>query len=112
MLTFNSDSVMQPGETMKVVCCPQAAFLGAQLVVPDEIAPSFVIADFSVGGKKQYAESGRIPARVFAKSSLGIRLMLPLAQPGDDVSLTVEHIGSEPMAFCATLRSHDEGRVS
>lgn len=75
-----------------------------RLLVPSDIASSFLIEDLIVDGKSilnRAAACGDIPARTFQENAIGIRLAAPQAK--ESIEIKMRNIGGCPCQFRAIL---------
>lgn len=121
--------VMRAG-FVALVSRPQIPFQGQRLFVHQPIASSFLIHSVRVGTRETTAASCPIPADAFATRMdalaqvdalfardkvieiqvgktaaelLGSPWTLPVARPGDEITLSVENIGDRPLRFLAGM---------
>lgn len=127
--TPRPEGTLCPGEFAQICARPQVPWRGERLCVWSHCAPSFFIHDVKVGNRSSFASScAPIPADAFATrldqlatigaaykrdgivvievkkgavEMLGLPFVLPTVQPSTDISMYVEHIGTEPMRFVA-----------
>lgn len=102
-LGFDSESVVPAGATRTIENQPQIVFKGHRLVVPSDIAGSFLIRDIVVGKTSQLAATGSVPARTYVELAVGTGLELDTAQVSQKISLLVENISAADARFNATL---------
>jgi hypothetical protein len=82
---------------------PQVNFRPSRLVVPDSIAPSFMINDFKIGMRSQLVAPGSIPAQSFTQEAVGTAMALDTVNVGQFVTLDVTNIAYQPVNFAASL---------
>lgn len=80
----------------EIVVQPQMAFLPERLVVPDAIAPFFVIEDIQIGSRAQFASGVAISAEFFTATAVDAALKLDVAAPGTEIRFRVRYIGKDP----------------
>ncbi len=123
------DGILRPGEFAQICARPQVPWRGERLCVWSRCASSFFIHDVRIGTCSRFASGvSPIPAdafltrldqlasivEAFKRDSvvalavmkggvdvLGMPFVLPTVPTGVDVSIYVEHIGTEPMRFVA-----------
>jgi hypothetical protein len=122
------EGILHPGEFVLISVKPQIPWLGERLCVWSRCASSFFIHDIKVGNRSSFACVNPLPADAFATrldqlavieeafkrdgavvidvtkgavDGLGMPFVLPTVQPGMEVAIYVEHIGTEPMRFVA-----------
>lgn len=91
------------GNTVTVTSQPQVAFRVERLVVPSDIAGSFIFQDVIVGKNSQFANDQPVPARVFDEGGFGMRLRGDTAQTTMNVSLRVTNISGAQTTFRAAV---------
>jgi hypothetical protein len=82
---------------------PQVNFRPSRLVIPDAIAPSFMINDFKIGMRSQLVAPGSIPAQSFTQTAVGTAMALDTVNVGQFVTLDVTNVGAQPANFAASL---------
>jgi hypothetical protein len=82
---------------------PQVNFRPSRLVVPDSIAPSFMINDFKIGMRSQLVAPGSIPAQSFTQTAVGTAMALDTVNVGQFVTLDVTNVAAQPVNFAASL---------
>jgi hypothetical protein len=82
---------------------PQVIFRGYKLVVPSDIAGSFLISDIIVGNRSQLVSAGSLPARAFQENSLENTLHLDTASVSQQLILKVTNISTNTLRFTAAL---------
>ena len=122
------EGILHPGEFVLISAKPQIPWRGERLCVWSRCAASFFIHDVKVGNRSSFACASLIPADAFATrldqlavideafkrdgavvievtkgavDVLGMPFVLPVVQPGMEIAIYVEHIGTEPMRFVA-----------
>jgi hypothetical protein len=102
-LGFDSVSLVLPGVVVSIPAQPQVIFRGERLVIPSNIAASFLIVNIVVGKDSQQVAPSSIPAVAFSEVGVGVRLQLDTAQPGVQITLQVQNISLVPTRFMAAL---------
>ena len=82
---------------------PQVNFRPSRLVIPDSIAPSFMINDFKIGMRSQLVAPGSIPAQSFTQTAVGTAMALDTVNVGQFVTLDVTNVAAQPVNFAASL---------
>lgn len=82
---------------------PQVPFRGRRLIVPSDIAGSFLINDLKVGKNSMFPTSNPVPARAFTELGVGVDLNLDTAQISQIISLAVENTSGASLDFNAVL---------
>jgi len=82
---------------------PQVNFRPSRLVIPDSIAPSFMINDFKIGMRSQLVAPGSIPAQSFTQNAVGTAMALDTVNVGQFVTLDVTNVAAQPTNFAASL---------
>ena len=82
---------------------PQVNFRPSRLVIPDSIAPSFMINDFKIGMRSQLVAPGSIPAQSFTQNAVGTAMALDTVNVGQFVTLDVTNVAAQPVNFAASL---------
>lgn len=101
-LGFPTTSVAA-GATATVSSQPQVPFRGRRLIVPSDIAGSFLINDIKVGKTSMLPNSNPIPARAFTELGVGVDLNLDTAQISQNISLSIENTSGAALDFNAAL---------
>jgi hypothetical protein len=102
-LGFDSVVDVPAGAVVTIAARPQVVFRGERLIVPSNIAPSFLIQNIVVGKDSQQVAPGAVPAIAFSEVGVGVRLKLDTSQPGIDISLVVQNVSAVPVRFSAAL---------
>jgi hypothetical protein len=82
---------------------PQVNFRPSRLVIPDSIAPSFMINDFKIGMRSQLVAPGSLPAQSFTQTAVGTAMALDTVNVGQFVTLDVTNVAAQPVNFAASL---------
>jgi hypothetical protein len=82
---------------------PQVNFRPSRLVIPDSIAPSFMINDFKIGMRSQLVAPGSIPAQSFTQTAVGTAMALDTVNVGQFTTLDVTNVASQTVNFAASL---------
>ncbi len=82
---------------------PQVNFRPSRLVVPDSIAPSFMINDFKIGMRSQLVAPGSIPAQSFTQQAVQTSMRLDTVNVGQFVTLDVTNVSTQTVNFAASL---------
>lgn len=102
-LGFDSETEIPPNTVRSVENSPQIIFRGERLIIPSDIAGSFLLRDIVVGKTSQLAATGPVPARTYQETSFGTQLQLDTAQVSQKIVLVVENTSGAPVRFNATL---------
>jgi len=102
-LGFESSTTIAAGASATITSRPQVIFKGQRLVVPSDVAGSFVLDDVKVGKDSQFVAEGSIPARVLQENAVDVAFELDTAQISQDISISVTNIGGAPVVFRAAL---------
>jgi len=97
--------VVAPQATVRVVAQPQIAVRPTNLVVPDAVAPHFMIEGITIGTREQFAVPGGqgVPAAAFIPMAVGAAMELDRAEPRQIITITARNTSNEPRTFMATL---------
>lgn len=102
-LGFESATTIAAGLSASITSRPQVIFKGQRLVVPSDVAGTFVLDDVKVGKDSQFVAEGSIPARVLQENAVDVAFELDTAQISQDITLSVTNIGGAPAVFRAAL---------
>lgn len=102
-LGFESSTTILAGASATITSRPQVIFKGQRLVVPSDVAGTFVLDDVKVGKDSQFVAEGSIPARVLQENAVDVAFELDTAQISQDISISVTNIGGAPAVFRAAL---------
>lgn len=91
------------GGTASIQTQPQVPFRGRRLIVPSDIAGSFLINDLRVGKNSMFPTSSPVPARAFTELGVGVDLNLDTAQISQLITLNVENTSGAQLDFNACL---------
>jgi hypothetical protein len=89
--------------TANVTATTQVLFRGRRLIIPSDIAASFLINDLRIGKNSQFPSSGPVPARVFVETSVGVDLSLDTAPISQSIVLNVTNTSGGTVIFNAAL---------
>lgn len=95
---------VKPGERIQVHARPQrVAFTPERITI--ENAERWLVHDFKIGNRSQFAQSGNIPGSVFDARNADASLAFETAQTAMDVTFDVTYVGAEPEGeqFLATV---------
>lgn len=98
-LGFDSEAAVPAGGTATITTQPQVLFRVERLIVPSDIAGSFVVEELTVGKNPQLASITPVPARVYDERAVGVRLKGDTAQVSMNVSLRVTNISGAAVRF-------------
>jgi hypothetical protein len=82
---------------------PQVNYRPSRLVVPDSVAPSFMINDFKIGMRSQLVAPGALPAQSFTQEAVGTAMHLDTVNVGQFVTLDVTNVSTQTVNFAAAL---------
>ena len=102
-LGFDSEVAIAAGATATITTQPQIPFRVERLVVPSDLAGSFVVEELTVGKNPQLAANVGVPARIYDERAVGMRLRGDTAQISQNVSLRVTNISGAPVRFRAAI---------
>lgn len=102
-LGFVSAGTVAAGATATIQAQPQIVFRGERLIVPSDIAGSFIITQLIVGKNPQFVNPNAIHCRTFAENGVGVRLHMDTAQISQIITITVTNISGAAATFYATL---------
>jgi hypothetical protein len=88
-------------QTMNFEAMSQCSVHCTKLVIPNYVAPAFVIHDLRAGGFSML-RTGFVPAGAFIESAIGIAFSLNLPL-GVSLLMVVQNISSGPATFTATI---------
>lgn len=103
VIGFDSTTTVAAAAQATITARPQVPFRGERLIVPSDIAGSFVIDDIRVGKNSQLVAAGAIPARTFEQTGVGVRLRLDTCQVSMDLILQVTNISGGALRFRASM---------
>lgn len=75
-----------------------------QIVIPNDVAPHFLVTDVKVGRNSQFLSAACVPASFFAESSPRDDLLFEILQPGMMLALSVTNISDVSREFRCTVR--------
>jgi len=102
-LGIDAGGIVAPNDTVTINSQPQLPFRIERLVVPSDIAGSFVIEDFIVGKTSQFANEAAVPARIFDERAEGVWLRGDTAQTSQNVVLKVTNTSGAGVYFRAAV---------
>ena len=102
-LGFDSVAAVAAAATVNVTNNPQVLFRPDRLVVPQTIAPNFLINSLTVGKNNQFAAAGAIAAETCSQTSFGVQLHCDTAQVNAAITLNVTNIALAGSRFLATI---------
>lgn len=102
-LGFDAGALVAAAATAIINSQPQVAFRVERLVIPSDIAGSFVVNDLLVGKNSQFANNTPVPARVFDEGAFGVRLKADTAQVTMNVTLNVTNVSGAGIRFRAAI---------
>lgn len=82
---------------------PQVPFRGRRLIVPSDIAGSFLIDDLKIGKNSMFPSSNPVPARAFTELGVGVDLNLDTAQISQLVAISVTNSSLAAANFNAAI---------
>ena len=82
---------------------PQVPFRGRRLIVPSDIAGSFLIDDLKIGKNSMFPSANPVPARAFTELGVGVDLNLDTAQISQLVTLSVSNTTAGAVSFNAAI---------
>ncbi len=82
---------------------PQVNFRPSRLVIPDNVAPSFMVNDFKIGMRSQLVAPGALPAASFTEKAVGTAMSLDTVNVGQFVTLDVTNVSTQAANFTASL---------
>lgn len=91
------------GASASISAQPQVPFRGRRLIVPSDIAGSFLIDDLKIGKNSMFPSSNPVPARCFTELGVGVDLNLDTAQISQLVVLSVSNTSGAPADFNAAI---------
>lgn len=91
------------GAAQTITTQPQVPFRARRLIVPSDIAGSFLINDLKVGKNSMFATSNPVPARAFTEVGVGVDLNLDTAQISQLIAINVTNSSGADLDFNACL---------
>ena len=91
------------GASATISAQPQVPFRGRRLLIPSDIAGSFLITDLKVGKNSMFPTSNPVPARAFTELGVGVDLNLDTAQISQLVSIGVTNTSGANLSFNACI---------
>lgn len=104
VLGFDSERMIRPAETMKVIAIPRLTFKPNRLLVPPGMAAGcFLIDRLIIDGWTQWLSPGSIPATAFVPQFFSLLLDLDVA-PGDkEIIMGVTNTSIGGLRFLASM---------
>lgn len=102
-MAFESTGAIAAGGQAIIVQQPQVPFRPTRLIVPSDIAGSFVITDVRVGKNSQFPSIGGMAARAFQENAVDATVRWDTAQISQQIAIAVTNIGGAPATFRAVL---------
>jgi hypothetical protein len=95
---------IKPGERLMVHARPQRVALRPERITIEN-ADRWLVHDFKIGNRSQFAQSGNIPGSFFDARNTDSMLSFETAQTAMDVTFDVTYLGTEPTGeqFLATV---------
>lgn len=103
MMGFESNGAILAGGTQTILQQPQVPFRGTRLMVPSDIAGSFIITDIRVGKNSQLPVVGALPCRGFQENATDAQFVWDTAQISQQIAIAVQNISGAPATFRALL---------
>lgn len=103
VIGLESTAAIAAGAAARVSTQPQVPFRVDRVVVPSDIAGSFVISDIKVGKNSQLAAEGNISCRTFQENAVGVSLKGDTAQVSQFVTIAVQNISGGALTFRASV---------
>jgi len=91
------------GATAGINIQPQDLFLTKRVMVPSTIGPNFLLTDFKVGQKPQFAQDGSVPCECFAEVAVNADVDFDSADVGNIINLRPQNITAGALTFGGTL---------
>jgi hypothetical protein len=94
-----------PGETRTFEVVAQVAFRPERIIIPANLAISFVVNDIKVNRLTQFEDfkQGPIPAVLFSENTFGVVLKKDTCPPCGAVTITVTNMCKEPRKFISAV---------
>lgn len=102
-LGFPTTAVAGGATNNNISAQPQVPFRGRRLIIPSDIAGSFLINDLKVGKNSMFPTSNPVPARAFTELGVGVDLNLDTAQISQLVIIGVTNTSGAQLNFNAAL---------
>jgi len=103
VIGFDSVAALAINTPTNVLAQPQLLFRPERIVVPQAIAPAFVINDVRVGKDSQFLVGTLVPAECFSSTAFGVRMKMDTAQINSTISVNVTNIGAAALRFFAAM---------
>lgn len=98
-LGFDSAANIAADATTTQTTRPQVTFRLERLVIPQAIAPNFLITDVRVGKNSQFLNGNAVPGEVFASNAVGVGLKGDTCPTGNDVIINATNISAGAVRF-------------
>ncbi len=93
-----------PASTQQIINAnPQVNFRPSRLLIPDTVAPSFMVNDFKIGMRSQLVAPGALPATSFTEKAVGTAMSLDTVNIGQFVTLDISNVSTQAANFSASL---------
>lgn len=102
-LGFDSVATIAAAAQSTVNSQPQVVFRPDRVIVPNSIAPSFLINDLKIGKNSMFISATAVPAQAFSHDAAGVGLKMDTAQVSQIISITVTNISAGALRFIAAL---------
>jgi hypothetical protein len=102
-LGFDSVSTIAASAQSTVSSQPQVTFRPDRVIIPDSIAPSFLLNDLKIGKNSMFISATSVPAQAFSHDAAGVGLKMDTAQVSQIISMTVTNISAGALRFYAAL---------
>ena len=102
VIGFDSVAALAINTPTNVNAQPQLIFRPERIVVPQAIAPAFVLNDVKIGVASQFVVGALVPAECFSSNAFGVRMKMDTAQVNSTITINVTNIGAAALRyFCA-----------
>lgn len=91
------------GAPFQAISQPQMPFRPERFVVPDAIAPFFLITDIKIGQQSQFPNQTPVPGQFFSQNAVGVELRWDTAQVSQNVTVLGINIDTNPHRFFAGM---------
>jgi hypothetical protein len=96
-------TVVTSGSVADITIQPQELFRIERIIVPSDIAFSFIFTDIKVGQASQLVAAGQLPCGAFTEVAVDSYVSFATANVGNVVILSVQNIDSVDATFRAML---------
>lgn len=103
VLGFDSVTDVAAAGSATITKQPQTIFRPNRFVVPQAIAPSFLIDDIKVGKNSQFIASGSIPAESMSQMAFSVELQFDTAAVSQQIVIEVTNLTLAGVRFTATM---------